>query len=119
MNILVFYRHRLQDPDNRAGREEDQVADLGHGGTGAVPDHHHGLLPRRHGHHAGVRHHQREELRQHQELDPEHRGARLGRRREDDPRQQVRHERQAPGQSVRYLVSGSGHALSEPGRRPI
>ena len=95
--MSISTRHRLQNSDNRVGREENQTTDMGHGGTGEVQDHHHRLLQGRHGHHAGVRHHEREELRQHQELDQKHRGARIGRRGEDDPRQQVRHERQAPG----------------------
>jgi hypothetical protein len=39
---------------------------------GAIPHDHDGVLPRRDGHHAGVRHHEREVVRKHQELDQEH-----------------------------------------------
>ena len=37
------------------GGEDNQGADLGHGGAGAVPGHHERLLPGRAGRHGGVR----------------------------------------------------------------
>lgn len=58
------HRHRLQDPDDRARWQAGQAADLGHGRPGALPHHHHRLLPRRHGHPAGLRRHRREVLQQ-------------------------------------------------------
>jgi hypothetical protein len=53
------HRHRLQDPHNRARRQARQAADMGHGGPGALPHHHHSVLPRRHGHPASLRCHGR------------------------------------------------------------
>lgn len=49
------HRHRLQDPHHRARRQARQAADLGHGGPGALPHHHHCLLPWCHGHFVGLR----------------------------------------------------------------
>lgn len=37
-------RHRLQDPDHRAGREEGQAADMGYSRPGALSDHHDSIL---------------------------------------------------------------------------
>lgn len=49
------HRHRLQDPDHRAGREESQTADMGYGRAGAVQDDHDGVLSGRDGDFAGLR----------------------------------------------------------------
>ena len=51
------HRHRLQDQDHRARWQARQVADLGHGGPGTLPHHHHSLLPRRYGYPASIRCH--------------------------------------------------------------
>ena len=48
-------RCRFQDPHDRAGSKDDQAADLGHGGAGALPHHQQHLLPRRARHHRRVR----------------------------------------------------------------
>ncbi len=42
--------HRFQDPDDRAGWEASQAADLGYGGSGEIQDYHDGVLQRRYGH---------------------------------------------------------------------
>uniref|UniRef100_A0A8C4JZ13 small monomeric GTPase n=1 Tax=Dromaius novaehollandiae TaxID=8790 RepID=A0A8C4JZ13_DRONO len=52
-------RHRLQGQNHLPQRQAHQAADLGHRRAGAVPHHHHRLLPRGHGLHPHVRHHQR------------------------------------------------------------
>ena len=44
--------------------------------SGALSNDHDGLLPRRDGHHAGLRHHQRQVLRQHRQVAEKHSGAR-------------------------------------------
>ena len=38
---------RAEDPHDRTRQEDDQAADLGHRGPGALPHHHQQLLPRR------------------------------------------------------------------------
>jgi len=71
--------------------------------SGALPNNYDGVLPGRDGHHVGLRHHQREVVREHQELDPEHRRARVSRCREDDSWQQMRHGRQAAGKRSFFI----------------
>ena len=53
----LFYhdhRHRLQDPDDRAGRQARQAADMGHRRAGALPDNHNSVLQRRDGNIASI-----------------------------------------------------------------
>lgn len=61
----MIYRHRFQNKDSGASRQEDKAPDLGHGGAGALPHHHHVVLPRRDGDHARIRHNERENIRWH------------------------------------------------------
>merc|ERR1712166_441371 len=42
-------RYRLQDPDNRTRRQENQAANLGHRWAGAIPHYHTSVLPWCHG----------------------------------------------------------------------
>ena len=83
-------RYRFQNPNNRSGREKDKTANMvtlhntnkpapvtswhgitsflplqGHSGTGTIPYNHDRLLPGSHGHHAGIRHHTGEIVREH------------------------------------------------------
>lgn len=55
--VFIACRHRLQNKDSGAPRQEDKAADMGHGGARALPHHHHVVLPWRHGHHARLRYH--------------------------------------------------------------
>ena len=48
--------------ERRARRQEDQAADLGHRGAGALPHDHAGVLPRRDGHPADLRRDEREHV---------------------------------------------------------
>ena len=59
---------RTENPDDRARRQDDQAANLGHCGPGALPHDQQHLLPRRSRHHRRVRHHQPRLVQQRQAL---------------------------------------------------
>ncbi|XP_064257643.1 ras-related protein Rab-13 isoform X1 [Passer domesticus] len=100
--IGIDFKIRTVDIDGK------KIKLQGHGGTGALQNHHHGLLPRSRGHRAGVRHHGREILREHPELDEKHQGERLGRGRAAPPGQQVRHGGEEESAAGRGREAGQG-----------
>ncbi|XP_072774573.1 ras-related protein Rab-13 isoform X2 [Taeniopygia guttata] len=119
--IGIDFKIRTVDIDGK------KIKLQGHGGTGALQNHHHGLLPRSRGHRAGVRHHGREILREHPELDEKHQGERLGRGRAAPPGQQVRHGGEAESAAGGGREGGSwslswrrntGFASSRPAQSP-
>lgn len=72
---LRTMRRRLRLPINHSEFPLATVTCIlqGHSGAGEVPHHHDVLLPRSYGHHARLRHHQRQNIRQHHQVAAEHR----------------------------------------------
>uniref|UniRef100_A0A452GU18 Secreted protein n=1 Tax=Gopherus agassizii TaxID=38772 RepID=A0A452GU18_9SAUR len=62
------HRRRFQNPDRGDQRRAGQAADLGHGGTGAIPHHHLHVLPQHPRRHHRLRCDEPRILRQHQAL---------------------------------------------------
>ncbi len=56
--LSAHHRRGVRHQDHRGQRSEDQAADLGHGGSGALQSRHAQLLQRSGGSADGVRHHQ-------------------------------------------------------------